>query len=422
MINRQVAMTQAYVTQCPHCGTTFKVTDAHLNAANGSVRCGACLRVFSARNHLVQDNSQAINQQTAAMQNSALVNKQEFSKEPERRPQFSHQEDVPDFAADSDEDSEFLFSDGPEDTGVVIDDEDDFVFEDDPDDDVFEDEEDDEFGMGELSDELKNLGSGTSYEIKKEYESPAPKHDSVDENTSDESWALNMIEEIEQDGKPNLKKFTQDTLAISNEEQPSESVFNSKKTKLDESQTQAIQSKLSEQIEPEPLEIDFASEEEKPSNPWGWAVLSVICLLGLFGQYAWFNMQDLARQDQWRPYYEIVCSSLGCSLPPQIDVTQIKAGNVIRRRHPENRDAIIIDAILVNQAGFDQPFPEVVIIFTDINGTRVADRAFKPEEYLSGEMAGGQLMPSKRPVHVSVALVNPGDRATNYRVEFISSS
>lgn len=47
----------ALITRCPYCETSFRVTEAHLQAANGAVRCGACLLVFPAREHMVDPNS-----------------------------------------------------------------------------------------------------------------------------------------------------------------------------------------------------------------------------------------------------------------------------------------------------------------------------------------------------------------------------
>lgn len=38
-------------TQCPHCATTFSVTDEHLAIANGTVRCGICHELFNAKDH-----------------------------------------------------------------------------------------------------------------------------------------------------------------------------------------------------------------------------------------------------------------------------------------------------------------------------------------------------------------------------------
>ena len=45
-------MTQSFVTQCPHCRTSFRVNLTQLGAAHGAVRCGACLHVFNAAQQL----------------------------------------------------------------------------------------------------------------------------------------------------------------------------------------------------------------------------------------------------------------------------------------------------------------------------------------------------------------------------------
>lgn len=44
---------QDHITRCPHCDTSFRVNDAQLAAADGAVRCGACLLVFAATEHFV---------------------------------------------------------------------------------------------------------------------------------------------------------------------------------------------------------------------------------------------------------------------------------------------------------------------------------------------------------------------------------
>ncbi|MDK2124016.1 DUF3426 domain-containing protein [Parachitinimonas caeni] len=42
-----------HVTRCPNCRTSFKLTDAHLTAYGGKVRCGRCAFVFDARDHML---------------------------------------------------------------------------------------------------------------------------------------------------------------------------------------------------------------------------------------------------------------------------------------------------------------------------------------------------------------------------------
>ncbi len=46
-------MTDSFVTQCPHCQTSFRVSHAQLSVARGVVRCGACLQVFNAARQLL---------------------------------------------------------------------------------------------------------------------------------------------------------------------------------------------------------------------------------------------------------------------------------------------------------------------------------------------------------------------------------
>lgn len=48
-----------HVTRCPNCRTSFRVTDAHLAAFDGKVRCGRCAFVFDAREQFVGENAPA---------------------------------------------------------------------------------------------------------------------------------------------------------------------------------------------------------------------------------------------------------------------------------------------------------------------------------------------------------------------------
>jgi predicted Zn finger-like uncharacterized protein len=42
-------------TRCPHCETRFKIVEAQLNAHQGMVRCGSCLKAFDARPDFIAD-------------------------------------------------------------------------------------------------------------------------------------------------------------------------------------------------------------------------------------------------------------------------------------------------------------------------------------------------------------------------------
>lgn len=44
------------ITQCPHCGSRFRVTEVQLGRADGKTRCGACLEIFQATDSLVAED------------------------------------------------------------------------------------------------------------------------------------------------------------------------------------------------------------------------------------------------------------------------------------------------------------------------------------------------------------------------------
>lgn len=41
------------LTRCPHCSATFRVKEEHLRVAQGMVRCGACMDIFNANEHIL---------------------------------------------------------------------------------------------------------------------------------------------------------------------------------------------------------------------------------------------------------------------------------------------------------------------------------------------------------------------------------
>ncbi|OED40880.1 hypothetical protein ACH42_15580 [Endozoicomonas sp. (ex Bugula neritina AB1)] len=71
------------VTQCPHCSTSFRVTQAQIEAANGAVRCGSCLQVFDARKHM-ENKEAASSEATIAEQSPVSENIQ--PKDPKNTP------------------------------------------------------------------------------------------------------------------------------------------------------------------------------------------------------------------------------------------------------------------------------------------------------------------------------------------------
>lgn len=145
-----------------------------------------------------------------------------------------------------------------------------------------------------------------------------------------------------------------------------------------------------------------------------WSTLSILMAVLMFFQVAYFKFDYFSRVEPYRTAYLFTCPVFGCEVPTLIDTAQILATNLIVRNHPDIENALMVDAILINNASFEQPFPNLVLSFSKLDETPVATRQFTPKEYLAGELAGMQYIPVRQPVHITLEISDPGPDAVNY--------
>jgi len=425
-------MAETFITQCPHCGTSFRVKEEHLAIANGSVRCGACLQVFSARNHIVTNKpaTQPAAKQATKKPAQPAAPKPANREAPKAKARPARPVEPPStqsgFAADDDDDADFLFADGP-------DEEEEFIFEDKDDDDLFEDGQDDE-ELGEFSDHFLNLGSQQTSTT--EQANPFQRETSEfegevfeEDDSTDESWAESILEELEREEEQQKKsapKFEAREPAPDHQRKgkPKQEPEPDPEPELESfavpepKPTASAGSKASQLVRQINHEIDLDFNAEGRFARWRWlgGVAILVLLVTLAAQFAWMQRDTYAKMDQWRGLYQGACNVLGCTLPAQEDLSQIRTSNVLVRDHKVLDNVKLIDAVLTNRAPFKQPFPVLIIQYTDVNGELVADQAFRPEDYLRGELTGSTLMPMNTRVYVSIPIRDPGQRAVNYQL------
>ncbi|MDT8385507.1 MAG: DUF3426 domain-containing protein [Gammaproteobacteria bacterium] len=155
------------------------------------------------------------------------------------------------------------------------------------------------------------------------------------------------------------------------------------------------------------------AEQLRPSRT-PWVVGSLLLILTLVLQMAYFSRDELARDASLRPWLIQLCQLAGCSLSQPYDIAQIEIIGREVRSHPSARKALIASTSLINHASFVQPYPLVTVVFSDINGKPMALRRFTPREYLSNnaDLAAG--MTPDMPVRIELELVDPGKAAVNY--------
>jgi predicted Zn finger-like uncharacterized protein len=420
-------MTDSFVTQCPHCQTSFRVSHAQLSVARGVVRCGSCLQVFNAAKQLLDQAGKepvapvapAIAQAPKPAEPRAISQKQWSAAELDLD------------SLDLDEELARLeqreiqpiteFGRTREDTLSARRDSAEIDEEPWTTDSLFSESAADRAQTGNNLDELDALDTPVPEEPLKETgilartepslslelepveldDEPQPPHlrlhDPLDPPLQHERLSATATEEIDAD-LPSIEPL---------------------RTRRERSEP-GVRAEALQDLTDDPLQLDW----QKRRSPWGrrffWLLLILLGAGALVGQYVAYHFDELARQDQYRPWFQQLCPHIGCTVPSKVDIAKIRSSNLVVRSHPEFSGALVVDAIIYNRAPFSQPFPLLELRFADLNGHLIASRRFKPGEYLSGDLEGMAEMPPQTPIHIALDILDPGAKAVNYSLSFHS--
>ncbi|MFN3712549.1 MAG: DUF3426 domain-containing protein [Alcanivoracaceae bacterium] len=437
-------MAAQYKTQCPHCGAQFRISEQHLAQAKGAVRCGSCLKVFQATDHIIQDTPAASRPAApragrppaAAAKPAATPEQWTMPEEAKPASRWTLDDNLSDEMDDAMPDK---LVDEPAKPDSAL--------------------NDTRVSMGslELSDSFMSLDSDDDSTLRDEsFSDMAGAGKKVQSEDSDESWAEKLLEELEEGDKPAPVPVRADTLTITAKEEEkarrqrksapavtaAPAAATASARKADDSPDWAMDSGdffsdsaldiLSEGTD-EIAAIDLpTAEERRPprvnipmeqltahgSELLKWGALSLAAVLVLAAQYLVFNFNELSRNAGWRPFYANVCGAVGCKLPSISDVGRLRGSNLVVRGHPQVADALVVDVIVTNDGQHPQPFPLLELGFTSLNGRAIASRRFLPEEYLRGDLKGMELMPTGVPIRLSLEILDPGGDAVNYTLRF----
>lgn len=465
------------ITRCPKCSTAFRVSDVHLQSAKGVVRCGSCLTVFDAKAHMEtprarksqtessKPSEQASNnakpsQNPAAAKQPAEAAQSDREDEPSEAPRpsknlsmskASAKPEKESYSFDDDiitDDEHYAPQSSKSDTKSTsverLKDED----QDDADDeswalDLLKDDSEPEVQLKKVvpvKSEPENNSVNEEDDIDLELESEL--HDKkLDENLGYEQEPEDT-DELSEDSKANDTGFGELTEEFASDDE-------SNATRSEESaphsgqqtSTDSIEADVEETsgekkeptlsanksteesikeilagIEPDPLEVDWEDEKPPLIKRLVWPSLCLLALLALVAQVAWLEFDRLSKIEPYRGLYAKFCPLVGCTLPELRDLTSIKASNLIVRSHPELEGALLVDVILQNNAPFQQRFPSLTLTFSDIDKNPIASRKFAPADYLGGELAGSNIMPTDTPVHIAMELMDPGPNAVSYSI------
>ena len=115
---------------------------------------------------------------------------------------------------------------------------------------------------------------------------------------------------------------------------------------------------------------------------------------------------------------ELFCFPLSCDLQPLSDISLMRSDQLAVQSHPEFSNALRVKMQFRNDAPFAQALPGILLKFTNSSNEVLAQRRFRPSEYLDKDLENLASMPAKSQLQVSLDLLDPGPQALNYEISF----
>jgi len=172
-----------------------------------------------------------------------------------------------------------------------------------------------------------------------------------------------------------------------------------------------------------PAELRAQSAHNRGRGFFGKLFISLAVLLCLAAgalQYTWYNRAELVKINELRPWLEKACDLVAqCNLPQARDPSQFLLSSKNIFTHPNEKNALMVSATIINQADFAQAYPLIELRFANVRGQTIAARRFSPEEYLGIDAEHISQIPAHTPINFNLEIVDPGEEMISYEFEFL---
>jgi len=361
------------LTRCPACTTVFRVTDEQLDSRQGFVRCGQCAKVFDARASLAEAREPApgeppaesasgeAGEHTAAFAGDAAPPADDAAHAP-FDPAIDAAGNVADAALDADADS----TDGPP------------------------------AGPADASD--------------------APPED------ADPFEGMDVEEIVLSLDEPDPAESSQDAT------HPAASIA---------AATPAVEDAAAAEIAaPAPAPIPAAiarpraaadDDEPLPFGPrhrarsraaaaaWGVGALMLLVVLAAQAAY-WFRAELAAALPAAKPYLELACRQLKCTVPPPRQTALLSIESSELQVDKSVPGLLTLIATLRNRAAFAQAHPSIELTLTDADDRPMSRRVLAPADYLGDRLAKDPLFPAVSEHTVRLHIDATAYKPTGYRL------
>ncbi len=347
-------------TQCPKCETQFRVTDKQLEAAEGQVRCSLCDEVFKALTVNEESNSGNAEQDTDLP---------EINTEFERTP-----------------DSELKTTSSTE-----ID-----------------------------ADVIHNASSKLDSNNIVEFDSAKDNHSEDKTTENNKEYSDEFSDQLDTQESDREEIYLNEDDSISN----SDAIVDNNKQEQHLDLFQDENHQDSPQIIPDELRDGVASNNVNIGATFAWTSGILLLSTTLVVQYFWLNRDQFVTSPKFQALVEKTCLTFDCSKLTIRDPAHIELLTRNVFSHPDEKDALMINIALQNNAKFSQPYPVLQINFSDVRGGNIVARRFTPSEYLAEyatepKQKSKPLLQPGSSADFNLEIEDPGKQAITYEFTFL---
>lgn len=177
-------------------------------------------------------------------------------------------------------------------------------------------------------------------------------------------------------------------------------------------------------VVPDKFKASNASDSSTLISSLLWSTGVLLLTATLLIEYAWFNRDQLNQVPQLQAWTDKICQQFDCKNITMRNPEQIELISRNVYSHPNEKNALMVNVTMKNQADFAQPYPVMQISFSDVRGNSVAARRFLPAEYLPKEYLAGDtiqslLLETDTNMTFTMEIQDPGKQAMTYEFDFL---
>ena len=110
------------------------------------------------------------------------------------------------------------------------------------------------------------------------------------------------------------------------------------------------------------------------------------------------------------------------SCPDRVAHNPYVLNQLLIRNQSEQDQLLLIEAVIMHNANRSLPFPDLELTFANLDGDVSSTLRFGPSDYLKGEASEMTAMPGQTPFHIAVSTPDLGANAVNYSARIVPTT